>query len=284
MSAWFLKDTASSFVAPVVLASPHSGRAFPPGFLENVLPDQAALARAEDRLVDELVMPARKAFDLPLLYARWSRTYLDLNRDVTELDPAIVTGAPAFQPSARVKSGLGVLPRIATPGVPLYSEPLSLEEAHRRIREVHIPYHAKLGALLARARAANGFAVLIDCHSMPPLPRRNGRSGPRIVLGDRDGKSADRRITACMESSWGRDVETARNAPYAGGYATAHFGVPAMGTHAVQLEIDRSLYLNMATLTPNADFAAVSARVTDMVGDLLARLGREFGLSQIAAE
>ncbi len=284
MSPYFLRDIVGDHISPIVLASPHSGREYPAEFLANVLPDQMALARAEDRFVDRLVMPAAEKYDLPLIHARWGRTYLDLNRDPADLDSAILTGAPQFGASARVKAGLGILPRIATPGVPLYGKPMALSEAHKRIREVHEPYYGKLGALLARARAANGFAILIDCHSMPTLPRYSGRQGADIVLGDRHGQSSDARITRWIEAAFRHDFQTARNVPYAGGFATGYFGVPAMGTYAVQLEIDRSLYLDPATLEPSENFAAMSDHFSDMIATLGERLASSFEGQRMAAE
>ncbi|MBV7256511.1 N-formylglutamate amidohydrolase [Pacificimonas sp. WHA3] len=283
MSAFFLRDIAGPRISPVVLASPHSGTEYPDEFLRDAMPGRHALMRAEDRLVDRLVMPVAEAHDLPLLSARWGRTYIDLNRAPEELDSAILDGAPRALRSDRVRAGLGVLPRIATPGVPIYRRPLPLSEAHRRIAEVHEPYHRQLGALLARARAANGFAILIDCHSMPPLPRRAGRRGAEAVLGDRHGDSCDRRFSKSMETALSRHFRTARNTPYAGGYATAYFGEPNMAAHALQIEIDRSLYLDMTSLMPGPGFARVSAALGEGISLFLEDLHRA-GDHRLAAE
>lgn len=284
MLPFHLRDIAGERVPPIVLASPHSGTHYPDSFLADVAPGRLALMRAEDRFVDMLVSRTAEQLDLPLLTAVFGRTYIDLNRDPTELDPLILTGAPRFKLSERVRAGLGVLPRVATPGVAIYRGPLRLEEAYRRIVEVHEPYHRQLATLLARARGANGYAVLIDCHSMPSLPPRQGQAGAAMVIGDRNGMSSDPRIGDWLQTLLERDFRTARNAPYAGGYSTEYHGNPALGTHAVQLEIDRSLYLDPASLSPNGNFTTTEASIRAALTRLLSRLRTDFSSLRQAAE
>ena len=254
---------------PVVLASPHSGRDYPEAFLAASIADLAALRRAEDAHVDDLVRPVARKLGLPLLSAHWGRTFVDLNRAADELDPTIVEGAPARQPSARVRAGLGVLPRVATPGVPIYRQPITLAEARARIEDVHEPYHRALGALLAQARAANGIAILIDCHSMPSLPRKGGHEGAAFVLGDRHGVSADDVLVSAAERALARTRRCVRNRPYSGGHATQRHGRPAMATHAIQLETDRALYLRAGTVDPLPDFGGTRACVETMLHAVL---------------
>ena len=264
-----LRDCSPGSVPPVILASPHSGRAYPREFLDKVSCTEADLRRAEDAWVDRLVAPAADALGLPLLAAHWGRTFIDLNRDPRELDEAIIPDAPKVQITDRLRAGLGVLPRVATPGVPLYSGKLSYAEARRRIERVHVPYHAALARLIRRAQAAHGYAVLVDCHSMPPLTGRGGVRAPEIVLGDRHGASACSAVTTLLEHGFSRCYQVRRNAPYAGGYTTAHYGRPAASVHAVQVEVARSLYMDLDSFTPAAGFAAVASAFAGALRQLL---------------
>lgn len=247
MKPFFVRDVRGPHVPPVVLASPHSGRDYPPGFLAALTVGVDVLRRAEDRMVDHIVTPIARRFDWPMIAAKWGRTYVDLNRDPADLDPAIISGVPPRPSNARIRAGLGVLPRIAVPGVAIYSDRIGLAEAEARLRHVHGPYHAALGALLTRARDANGYAILIDCHSMPSLPRNGGRPVD-IVLGDLNGDSADGDLVGALETALAPRFRTVRNKPYAGGFTTRHHGTRQTGVHAVQLEIDRALYLDRKTM------------------------------------
>ena len=169
----------------------------------------------------------------------------------------------------RLRAGLGVIPRVATPGVPLYKAKLPRSEAKARLSAVHGPYHTALAALLQRARAANGYAVLLDCHSMPPLPASGGRSGAEIVIGDRHGKSCDESFRLILRRELERHFRIAENRPYAGGHSTQAHGQPAEGIHALQIEIDRSLYMDLETLLPGEGFAQTEQALHDVVGAFL---------------
>lgn len=257
---------------PLVMASPHSGREYPPSFLAAARLSPQQLRRAEDPLVDELL---EGVAGVPVLRARYARAFLDLNRAADELDPAMFDGpTPRLaRQTERVAAGLGVLPRVAAQGMDIYRRRLAPAEATARIGSVHEPWHARITELLERARARYGFAILLDCHSMPTP---HGPMAPQIVLGDRHGSSADPALMAWIEAHFrAAGWRVGRNVPYAGGHTTEFHGRPADGIHAVQIEIDRGLYLEPYRLQRNARFgdvaaalAALAARLADDAADL----------------
>ncbi|WP_442958108.1 N-formylglutamate amidohydrolase [Phenylobacterium sp.] len=252
---------------PLVFASPHSGRLYPEDM--NPALDALCIRRSEDARVDDLVGDG-PAFGAPLLRALTARAYLDVNRDPAELDPrlfgeALPDDARALSP--RVAAGLGVVARVASGGVEIYDRRLSLAEGLARIDRVHRPYHDALSRLLARARAAHGLAVLIDWHSMPA----SAAPGVDFVLGDRFGAACSPALTAAVERMLGEaGYRTARNAPFAGGYTTEHYGRPHQRTHALQVEINRGLYLDEARLEPHGGFAGLR----ETLGRVIARLAQ----------
>jgi N-formylglutamate amidohydrolase len=252
---------------PLLMTSPHSGREFPPAFLGMSRLSIAQLRRAEDALVDELLAGVTQ---VPVMRARFGRAFLDLNRGAEELDPVMFEGAmsvPAIS-SERVAAGLGVIPRIAGHGLDIYRRRLPAAEAERRLASLHRPWHMRIGELLARARARHGHAILIDCHSMPtPV----GINPPQIVLGDRFGQSAAPALVTMIEQHFLRaGWRVTRNKPYAGGHTTVFHGDVANGIHAVQIEIDRSLYIEGRTLTRHSGFDRVQAIMTALATDVVA--------------
>lgn len=241
---------------PWVFACPHAGRIYPAPFLAQTYVRAPLLRRSEDAYVDELFAAATNF--APFLIAHVARAYVDVNRAPTELDPAMFDGplAGEVETTPRVAAGYGVLASIVREGVALYRHLLPPEEAKRRLAEVHAPYHTALSALIERARARYGFAVLIDCHSMP------GRKPADIVLGDRFKTSAASGLTTLFEHAFAAQGFTvARNTPYAGGYTTTTYGRPQEGVHALQIEIGRRLYLNEERVTHGPAFAEVKGRV-----------------------
>lgn len=269
-----LRDATSDAPPPLILASPHSGRDYPAAFLAQTRLAPSQLRRAEDAYVDQLLGPAVK-LGVPLIAANYGRSYLDLNRDPEELDPGMfVDPLPAnpSQSSERVAAGLGILPRIAAAGLDIYATKLRTTDARARIDSVHTPYHAALRTLIDEARATHGYAVLLDCHSMPtPAPAPGG--APQFVLGDLFGRSADGRLVELID--WelrAGGFRVARNMPYAGGYTTANHAAPAQGIHVVQIEIDRALYMDPSRLSPHAGFATIAATLERLVRTLLDRL------------
>lgn len=268
-----------------VFSSPHSGADYAAAFQGGTLLDPLQLRSSEDAFVDEL-FAAAPLFGAPLLAARVPRACLDLNRAPEDLDPAVIAGASRRFLNPRIAAGLGVIPRVVAEGRPIMRGKLSLAEAQRRIGAYWHPYHARLRELLAERRARFGMAILFDCHSMP----RDALAGavanlghrPNVILGDRFGAACDRwLVEAASEMFTAQGFVVARNAPFAGGYITQSYGRPGLGVQALQIEIDRSLYMDEARIERRADFAEVAARISQAVGGLAALGPRA---RQVAAE
>jgi N-formylglutamate amidohydrolase len=249
---------------PLVFASPHSGRIYPPDMMAAL--DGLAIRKSEDAFVDDLIACA-PTLGAATICARLARAYVDVNREAFELDQAMFDDElPEFARgrSARVAAGLGAIARVVSEGQEIYARKLTFPEARRRIELAHIPYHAALARLLGEAHSAQGCAILIDWHSMPSAAARtSARGGPcDIVLGDRFGAACAAAVTRTVEQELeAKGYRVARNAPYAGGYTTEHYGRPLRRTHALQIEINRAIYLDEATLTPNEGFARLRADI-----------------------
>jgi N-formylglutamate amidohydrolase len=256
---------------PLVFSSPHSGRRYPLAFLDEVRVGLASLRRSEDAYVDELFAGAAQ-HGAPLLSAAIARAFVDLNRDEAELDPDMFHGFPNGRQAAtspRVQAGLGVVPRIAGDGQDIYRGRLAFEEAERRLQTVHRPYHALLAQLVSEARSQFGCAILIDCHSMPSNAR--GPQNPDVVLGDRFGASCHPAVTALAEAALRKmGYKVARNAPFAGGHTTQSYGRPSRRVHALQIELNRSLYLDERTLVRTGGFLRVRADMARLAEALAA--------------
>ena len=256
-----------------VFNSPHSGRDYPAALIKASRLSRHCLRASEDVMVDALYAAAPE-HGAPLMAATAPRAWLDLNRAPGELDPALIRGVRAQGLNQRVAAGLGVIPRVVSEGAAIYCGKIDLTEAEARLRSVHQPYHERLEALLDRARTRFGIAVLFDCHSMPSealraAPRVQGRC-PEIVLGDRFGASASRAlVTHAQRAFEAAGFVVARNAPFAGGYITQRYGRPGRGLHAIQIEIDRGLYLDSARLEPLDCFDEVCARLADVIATLV---------------
>jgi N-formylglutamate amidohydrolase len=256
----FRLDRPARQSVPFVFASPHSGRDYPDSLLALTRLDATTLRRSEDAFVDEL-FAGMAALGAPLLAAQFPRALLDVNRGIAELDQAMFAGLLRVKvdtPSPRVAAGLGVIPRIVRDGAEIYRGKLDSAEADTRLEQFYKPYHAALGGLMTETHAKFGVAVLIDCHSMP-----SALAVPDIVLGDRYGASAAPALTARAESAFLREGFTVtRNTPYAGGHTTVQYGKVASGCHALQIEINRALYLDEDKITRKPSFATVRARLT----------------------
>ncbi len=257
--------------APMVFASPHSGREYPSDFLDVARLDATALRRSEDCFVDELFTGATLA-GAPLLAATFARAYCDPNREPWELDPAMFTGdLPSWvnTTSARVGAGLGTLARVVASGEAIYRRKLPFEEAEYRVHAYWGPYHAALQVLLDSTRARFGACLLIDCHSMPAQSCGVGRGTPDFVLGDAHGTACSPLITRTAETlltDMGFTVR--RNDPYAGGYVTRTYGRPREHLHALQIEIARGLYMDEARFQRAVGFTALQNLLTDFATTL----------------
>ena len=254
--------------APLIIASPHSGTLYPPDFLRRSRLDLRLLRRSEDAFVDELVADA-PSLGLSLICARYARAYVDLNRAPDELDPAMFFDPlPSYARclSERVAAGLGVVPRVAGIGLDIYNTKLPLSEALARIETVHVPYHAALKDLIEEAQRAHGYALLLDCHSMPsaalPQPSKTGARRPDIVLGNRWGESCSPAVLGLVRGALEAEgYYIALNTPYSGGYTTEVYGQPERNVHVVQIEIDRSLYMSELHLTRSTGLAALRQNI-----------------------
>lgn len=270
----------------VIFASPHSGRDYLPTFLDAAVLDEAEIRSSEDAFVDLLYADAPQ-FGAPLLIARAPRAYLDLNRGPDEMDSALIEGVRRVSHNPRVASGLGVVPRVVANGRAIYHGKLSLEEAHHRIANYWRPYHDALQTLIDESHSAFGQAILIDCHSMPHEALNNIDAGggvrPDVVIGDRYGASAAPAIVAQVEAAFASaGLTVTRNMPFAGAYIAQHYGRPSRRQHAIQIEIDRALYMNEATLEPLSDFEQVRAALSDVIATI-ADIGHD-GQAALAAE
>ena len=245
--------------APLLFNSPHSGRVYPDSFLAASRLDPLALRRSEDAFVD-LLLEGLARSGTTVMSARFPRAWLDVNREPYELDPRMFEGRlPNFANtrSLRVAGGLGTIARLVGESQEIYARRLPVEEAMRRIETFYKPYHRTLRRLLTQMHHGFGVAVLVDCHSMPSSGlSRDERPRADIVLGDRYGTSCSAAVADCADSVLrGLGYRIARNKPYAGGFITEHYGNPGAGFHAIQIEINRALYMDERdfTLLPTFD-------------------------------
>ncbi len=256
---------------PLILASPHSGTHMPREFLADARLSVPALRRIEDAHVGQLLAPSA-ALGIPLLEATHSRAVIDLNRAEDELDPAMFDAPVTAHPrmTDRVRRGYGLFPRVAGPNQPIHPGRLPAALAAERISALHRPWHGCIAQGLDLCRARHGYGVLLDVHSMPPL---EGRAPAQLVLGDLHGTSASARLVDWLEESFSEaGLQTARNSPYAGGYTTERHGLPANALHAVQLEFDRTLYMDIGSLKPHTGFSPLAGTIATVMAALLQQL------------
>jgi N-formylglutamate amidohydrolase len=269
-----------AWTAPAVFNSPHSGRRYSASFLDQSRLTPQQLRRSEDCYIDELF---DGCLDLgaPMLRAHVPRSYVDLNREPYELDPRLFAEPlPAYANagSPRVAGGLGTIPRIVAEGEEIYRRKLPLADGLRRIERIYRPYHRTLASLLDEVHGKTGFVLLVDCHSMPSsaachLPASLGTKVD-VVLGDRFGVSCSEDITTMAETLLrARGLNVVRNRPYAGGFITQNYGAIRSGRHALQIEINRALYLNEVTLKKLPAFEKVRAALTEFITEFLVFIG-----------
>ncbi len=251
--------------AAFVYNAPHSGLYYPEDLLRATNLSETALRTSEDSFVDRLYAGA-PALGAPLLAVHYARAYVDTNRERLELDPKLLTGPMplnANTTSERVQAGLGTIPAIVASNQRIYAQSLSVSDALDRIQRVWDPVHDTLRGLLAQTKRQFGYAVLIDCHSMPSGPlgwpeflgRGRRRNNVDMVLGDRHGASCAPILVETAEQVLrGLGYRVLRNVPYAGGFNTEHYGRPDLGQHALQIEINRGLYMDEARFEPKPNF------------------------------
>ncbi|HWF01320.1 MAG TPA: N-formylglutamate amidohydrolase [Caulobacteraceae bacterium] len=265
------RPACKALPTPLIFASPHSGRIYPVGLMAASALDEQALRRSEDAWVDALV-EAAPGLGIPVLAANYARAWLDVNREPWELDQAMFDGELppwANGRTARVAAGLGSIARVVCEGLEIYRRKLTVQEALERVEAVHHPYHLALAGLVAEARQTHGVAILVDWHSMPAAAAAQAVGGCDLVLGDRFGAAASPAVSRRVEQALrALGYSVARNAPYAGGYTTEHYGRPARGVHALQIELSRGLYMDEATLSPTPGFTRLKAELEGLFAAL----------------
>jgi len=262
--------------AAVVFASPHSGADYPQSFIDSSRLDPLALRKSEDSFVNEL-FAAAPDMGAPLLRARFPRAFIDVNREPFELDPQMFSDRlPPYvnTRSLRAAAGLGTIARIVCSGGEIYNCKLHFDEALGRINPFYRPYHAALNQLVERTRRQFGYCLLIDCHSMPSVagPTDSDRGHRRVdmVLGDCYGASCDRRLTDLVRKTLStRGYMVRRNVPYAGAFTTRNYGAPHLRVHALQIEINRALYMNEDTFEKTLGFTGLVEDMEVLIAGLV---------------
>ena len=272
----------------VIFNSPHSGKIYPHAFLVASRLDLPTLRRSEDCFVDELAMGVVER-GYPMMRAHFPRCYIDVNREPYELDPRMFDGRlPSFANtrSMRVAGGLGTVARVVGDAQEIYDQPLSVEDALRRIENLYKPHHRTLRRLSTRVHREFGTAVLIDCHSMPSSTgSKDERPRADVVLGDRYGTSCVGVVSETIEEvlrEFGLTVS--RNKPYAGGFITEHYGNPQAGLHAIQLELNRALYMDEKRFERTASFDRLASHLAALADRLAAIPLEELRPYRAAAE
>lgn len=282
----FLVDEPESHTLPFVFNTGHSGAVYPASFLAASRLDGLSLRRSEDAHVDRLFAPV-VGLGAPLLRANFPRAFLDVNREPYELDPRMFEGRlPPYANtrSMRVAGGLGTVPRVVADGQEIYSGRIAAIEAVARIETLYKPYHRALRTLIQRTAKSHGCCFLVDCHSMPSTSLGRDEAKADVVLGDRYGTSCAPELIDAFEGQFqAHGFRVVRNKPYAGGFITEHYGEPSLDRHALQIEVNRALYMNESSLALTADFARLTESLTAIVSAVAAALG-ELPAPRMAAE
>lgn len=260
------------FTAPFVFNSPHSGCNYPSDFLKLTSLSENQLRSGEDTAVDVLFessIPSNCYF----MKALFPRSFIDVNREPYELDPNMFDGKlPAYANtrSVRVTGGLGVIPRIIGENIQIYDKLLSIQHSLERIEIYYTPYHAKLQSILGDIKNRFGYYVLIDCHSMPSsIAKSNRQFQSDIIIGDRFGKSCSQILTEAFEFEAKKlGYRVTRNLPYAGGYITEHYGNSKTQSHAMQIEINRALYMDEKTLKLKKNFSSLQSDLQKIIHEV----------------
>lgn len=275
-SPWFERLGPATAETPLVCAVPHGGRIYPPALFSAAAVPHAILEQLEDRYADLLIAKAVQHGAVAIV-ARVARAWIDLNRGEEDLDPALRDPPHSGPPqTARARSGLGLLPR-RVGRRDLWREPPTAESAAARIATIHRPYHAAVAQALDEACRRFGHAVLIDCHSMPTL---SGLRPARIVIGDAHGKSAGKGVAAeVAREARLHGYIAAINAPYAGAHSLARHGRPADNIHALQIEVDRALYLDRDMRAPSDGLRKAQSLVWELAQAAVAAAAPPFAIA-----
>ena len=283
----FAVEEPARHILPFVFNTGHSGAVYPPDFVAASRLDALTLRRSEDAHVDRLFASVVE-LGAPLLRANFPRAFLDVNREPYELDPRMFDGRlPPFANtrSMRVAGGLGTVPRVVADGQEIYARRLPVGDAIARIEALYKPYHRVLRGLIQRTARTHGHCILIDCHSMPSSSLgRDTEIKADMVLGDRYGTACAPGLIEAFEAAFrAKGFRVVRNKPYAGGFITEHYGEPNLGRHALQIEVNRALYMDEASLATTPDFPSLVKALRSVVAGVAADLG-DLTPSRIAAE
>lgn len=253
---------------PVLVSVPHAGRDYPEIIFSALRLPRAALLRLEDRYADLLTRNLIR-LERPVIIAQRARAWIDLNRDESDIDVEMVRGADRAhypQPGAKQRGGLGLVPRRLSGDGDLWKRQFELADIEQRISSFHRPYHLQVADILFRMRAKFGVAILLDLHSMPPIRQSHSGQPPKFIIGDRFGQSAGSQYAALLHDQIRmRGHAVALNHPYAGEHILRRHGQPKANIHALQLEVDRSLYLDSALREPGSGLVAMQVLVGDLV-------------------
>ena len=259
-------DRPRELTTPVIFASPHSGNIYPDIFVSAALPPINILRRNEDAFIDQLFACVTD-YGAPLLSARFPRSLVDVNRAPDELPRRWRQSKILSTP--RAEMGLGVIPTMISEHQPIYRRQPPRTIIQSRMRSLYHPYHDALSELISDAAARFDRALLVDCHSMPGFTAQGSRRAD-IILGDRYGVSCEPETLSMIDSLFSkRGYNVTRNYPYAGGYVAAHYGRPQNGIEAIQIEINRDLYLNPVTLKRKPGYKRLEADIADIARELI---------------
>ena len=265
----YILHAASAPEVPLVLDSPHSGEHYPEDF--DHAPPRSLVRVAEDTHVGRLYRKAT-ALGATLIEANFPRAYIDANRSLDDLDPAMLEGAwpVPLAVSRKTRQGIGLVWRVARGGAPMYHRKLTVEEVQRRIDDWYRPYHAALDAEVDRLHGKFGAVWHINCHSMPAVGDPNaddpGRARADFVLGDRDGTTCAAEFTAFVAGTIRRmGYLAAINDPYKGVEIVRRHGRPAQRRHSLQIELNRCLYMDEESLEPNAGYSQLEENLQRLV-------------------
>ena len=257
---------AKEWKGGIIFASAHSGSIYPDAFIERTDLAIKQLRRNEDAFITNLFSPAPD-LGAPLIEANFPRCFVDVNRASNELPSFWQTDGKIISPRAEI--GMGVVPTMLSETINIYSEPLSLTAAKIRIKDLYHPYHDALKGLIDEALSLFGKVLLIDCHSMPCFNSMGSRRSD-IILGDRFGESCSPEIVMLIEKIFqGLGYSVSRNYPYAGGFVTKHYGKPYENANALQIEINRDLYLNPITLDKKPGFTALAKNISRIINSII---------------
>lgn len=266
--------TAISGSAPLILDSPHSGTNYPADFQFSC--DFETLRRAEDTHIERLYAFASE-LGAEWIEAHFPRSYLDVNRDVTELDLTLLDGkwpGPVAD-GPKVRLGKGLIWRMTDDGIPIYSRRLTVEEVSGRIERCWEPYHAAVALAVYRAKARHGYCIHINCHSMPSVAGDYatdfpGVKHPDFVVGNRDHTTSSRALAEMVcDHLTDAGYEVALNHPYKGVELVRRYGMPAEDQHSLQLEVNRKLYMNEETLQVHDGFSELQRQLRRLMGRLV---------------